>query len=200
MIECFPLKILHGGEKRMPMYKRSMFVLLVLAVFTVLGMFYGYREKDQSVVLDAAKKEPGEKIVVYVSGAVNKPGVISLSTDSRIVDAIHSCGGAMPTADLTKLNMAQPLKDGMQILVPEKIMVDGEKNNVEKNPQGEGKININAADAKVLDTLPGIGPSLAKKIIEYREKQGGFHSIEELKKVSGITEAKFAKLKDRITL
>jgi len=184
----------------MPMYKRSMFVLLVLAVFTVLGMFYGYREKDQSVVLDAAKKEPGEKIVVYVSGAVNKPGVISLSTDSRIVDAIHSCGGAMPTADLTKLNMAQPLKDGMQILVPEKIMVDGEKNNVEKNPQGEGKININAADAKVLDTLPGIGPSLAKKIIEYREKQGGFHSIEELKKVSGITEAKFAKLKDRITL
>lgn len=184
----------------MPMYKRSMFVLLVLASFTILAMFYGYREKDQSVVLDAAQKEPSEKIVVYVSGAVNKPGVVSLSTDSRVIDAIHYCGGAMPTADLTKLNMAQPLKDGMQVLVPEKIVANGDKNNVEKNIQGEGKININAADAKILDTLPGIGPSLANKIIEYREKQGGFHSVEELKKVSGITEAKFAKLKDRITL
>lgn len=184
----------------MPMYKRSMFVLLVLAVFTVLGMVYGYREKDQSIVLDAAKKEPDEKIVVYVSGAVNRPGVVSLAPDARIVDAIHYCGGAIPTADLTKLNMAQPLKDGMQVLVPEKIAADVEKSNVEKNPREGEKININAADAKVLDTLPGIGPSLAKRIVEYREKQGGFHSIEELKKVSGITEGKFIKLKERITL
>jgi competence protein ComEA helix-hairpin-helix repeat region len=184
----------------MPMYKRSMFVLLVLTAFTIVGMFYGYREKDQSIVLDAAKKEPVEKIVVYVNGAVNKPGVVSLAADARIVDAIHYCGGALPTADLTKVNMAQMLKDGMQVVVPEKTMVEGEKNNADKTPRGEEKININAADAKILDTLPGIGPSLAKRIVEYREKQGGFHTIEDLKKVSGITEAKFVKVKERITL
>jgi competence protein ComEA len=184
----------------MPMYKRSMFVLLVLVAVTVVGMFYGYREKDQSVVLDAAQKETGEKVVVYVSGAVNKPGVVSLPADARIVDAVHYCGGALPTADLTKVNMAQTVKDGMQVVIPAKTVLEGEKNNVDKNPRDAEKININAADVKVLDTLPGIGPSLAKKIVEYREKKGDFRSVEDLKKVPGITDAKFVKLKERITL
>jgi len=183
----------------MPMYKRSMFVFLLLAAVVLSGLFYGYGEKDEARQLASAEKQaPVESIAVYVSGAVNKPGVVSLPAGSRVIDAVNRCGGVLPSADAAKVNMAQPLKDGAQISVPERAAaLPGEPTEAAKS---DGKININQADAKALDSLPGIGPAMAERIIAYRKQSGGFQSLDELKKVQGIGEAKFAKLKDKITL
>lgn len=183
----------------MPMYKRSMFVFLFLAAVVLSGLFYGYGEKDAARQLDSAEKQaPAESIAVYVSGAVNKPGVVSVPAGSRVIDAVNRCGGILPSADAAKVNMAQPLKDGAQIAVPEKATaLPGEAAEAAKSA---GKININQADAKALDSLPGIGPAMAERIIAYRKQSGGFQSLDELRKVPGIGEAKFAKMKDKITL
>ena len=176
---------------------------------------YGYYGEDGSIELAAAEK-PSEatdgsnvshaKIVVYVVGAVNRPGVVTLDANTRAADAVNACGGVLPTADVEHVNMAQMLKDGQQLRVPEKAGTDaaqGEtqgKGAAEKGKSADGKININTADEKALDELPGVGPAMAKRIIEYRQSEGMFQSPEDLKKVRGIGEAKFEKMKDKITI
>lgn len=191
----------------MPIYKRSLFVFLLLAIVIIAGSVYGFREKDQVVELDAGDKAEirPEEITVYVSGAVNKPGVVRVEDGARVIDAVNLCGGVLPTADTTKINMAQAIKDGAQINVPEKLEVaakaDGTENAVVKAQQsGTEKININTADKAELDRLPGVGPALAEAILEYRNAEGLFQHIEDLKKVRGIGEAKFKKMQDKVTL
>ena len=94
--------------------------------------------------------------------------------------------------------MAQPLQDGQQLRVPEKKAGDGK--TAAGSQDGNGCVNINTADEKELDSLPGVGPAMAKRIIEYRETQGRFERIEDIKKVRGIGEAKFAKMKDKLCI
>ena len=185
----------------MPMFKKTFAVLLGIVAVTAAGILYGLHEQQETLPLDAADKQSAEKreITVYVSGAVSHPGVISLPDGARVADAVNACGGVLPTADLDALNMAQPLKDGMQIRVAQKAAVQsGAAEPVAASR--DGKVNINTADEKALDSLPGIGPAMAKRIIEYRSVNGSFQSPEDLKKVKGIGEAKFAKLKDKVSL
>lgn len=188
----------------MPMYKRSMFVLLAMAAAIFAGMIYGYQGKDPAAALDPAEKQEADAptIAVYVTGAINKPGVVKLAAGSRVIDAVNLCGGVLPTADVDKVNMAQPLKDGAQVSVPAKPAA-GTGSQDGRSPaaaQGDGKVNINTADVKAFDSLPGIGPALAQRIIDYRAAEGSFQTLEDLKKVRGIGEEKFAKMKDKITL
>jgi competence protein ComEA len=183
----------------------------------MLGSMYGFYEKDKVTELDEANKlehSSGEMITVYVTGAVNKPGVVKIKDGARVIDAIEVCGGVLPTADTAKINMAQLVKDGVQVTVPEKNVAlmqqtqanskaEAAKNSgaqVKSGSRSEEKININTADQAELDKLPGVGPAKAAAIIEYRQKEGQFQSIEDLKKVSGIGEAKFKKIADRITI
>ena len=194
----------------MPMYRKSMLVLLVLVLAVIGGMVYGYETKDAVEPLAAGTAEQGEpaRLAVYVTGAVNKPGVVSLVEGARIADAVNACGGLLPTADAEKINMAQPVKDGAQIRVPEKQSMpalpagksgtDGKTAGSAAGQRDRG--NINTADEKALDSLPGIGPAMAKRIIEYRETQGAFQSIEDLQNVKGIGKAKFEKMKDKICI
>lgn len=202
----------------MPIHKRSLLVFLLLAAVILLGSMYGFYEKDRAVGLDEGDKlerSSGEMVTVYVCGAVNKPGVVKLTAGARNIDAIEACGGTLPTADTAKLNMAQLLKDGAQITVPEKNIVSmqepqaGNKGETVKtngaqsrknSTSAEGKININTADQAELDKLPGVGPATAEAIIEYRKNEGQFTAIEDLKKVNGIGDAKFRKIADRITI
>jgi competence protein ComEA len=140
-----------------------------------------------------------------VSGAVNKPGVVKLPEKARVVDAVNLCGGVLASADAGKINMAQALKDGMQIVVPERLAENSSGNEVQSKaavPAGSSSnlININTADAKELDRLPGVGPAMAQRIIEYRTTSGAFQAIEDLKKVHGMGGAKFEKLKDKVSL
>ena len=193
----------------MPMYRKSMLVLFVLALMAGVGTIYGYYEKEKETPLDAAvrqEKSQETTVTVYVTGAVNRPGVASLPEGSRVADAVNMCGGVLPTAAADGVNMAQPLKDGMQIRVPEKAPAGAAgaapagASAAASVAAANGLVNINTADEKALDTLPGIGPAMAKRIIEYRQTQGSFQQLEDIKKVKGIGDAKYEKLKDKITL
>ncbi len=137
---------------------------------------------------------------VYVSGAVLKPDVYSLPQGSILKDALIAAGGPGPDADLDSVNLAMPLKDGMHVFIPRKGETTPAAASVISSPTRSPLININTASQAELESLPGIGPTLARRIIEFRETHGPFNSIEDLKKVPGIGEATFSRLKDYITV
>lgn len=145
----------------------------------------------------AAQNSISDMAVIYISGAVNKPGVYKIASQLRVLDAVNSAGGLAPGADVAKVNLAQPVKDGMHVYVP----LSGDK-TVAGNAasQASDKININTADKASLEKLPGIGPALADRIIEYRKANGSFKAIADIKKVSGIGDAKYNQLKDKISI
>ena len=163
---------------------------------------------NQNISSTESLKE--NSIVVYICGAVNESKVISLTENSRIIDAIEAVGGLTEDADLTNVNLAYLLEDGEKIYIPKK----GEQNN-EKSIITSGayfisddlessipktKVNINKAGQAELEGIPGIGPSTALKILEYRNQNGKFHSIEDIKNVSGIGDSKLEKIKEYITV
>ena len=199
----------------MPMFKKSMLVLLAVVALAAGGAFYaGIHGQEEVVELDAGtapvQEAQAKEIVVYVAGAVNRPGVVQLAEGARAKDAVDACGGFLPTADTNGVNLAQKLKDGMQVTVPEKMTaaaqgaatqgVTGGAQAGAAKPLPEGMVNINTADEKELDKLPGIGPAMAKRIVEYRMENGAFQAPEEIKRVKGIGDAKYEKMKDKIAL
>ena len=139
---------------------------------------------------------------IYVSGAVHQPDVYVLPPRSLVKDALEAAGGATDDADLSQINLAVELSDQQQVHVPRM----GETNKPSTssdtgNPAVPvGPVNINRATVEELDTLPGIGPAIAQRIVDYREAFGDFATIEDLKKVNGIGPATFEKLKDQITV
>jgi len=158
------------------------------------------------------KEEPGDstgRIFVHVAGAVENPGVYSFDSGARVNDAVNAAV-PLPEADLDSLNLAAPLKDGEKIIVGERDLfkeseweISGAQDQKGTGALSEGssdKININQATLEELDSLPGIGPAYGERIIEYREKNGGFKSIEEIMDVQGIGPKTFEKIKDQITV
>lgn len=142
-------------------------------------------------------------IQVYVSGAVAKPDVYLVPSGSIVRDAIDAAGGAAPDADLNRINLAQKLSDGQQIYVPRvgEIPTAAPSNGDTGSgqPALTGPININTATAAELEALPRIGPSLAERIVKYREEHGPFPNIEAIMNVAGIGPAIFDDIKDLIT-
>lgn len=157
-------------------------------------------------------QEEKEEIVVDIAGAVLNPGVHKLKPGARLIDLVDLAGGLTAKADKDwidrNFNLARKLTDGEKIYVPEKGKeVLGEKaENGSSSLKSESAsrqtnlVNINTASVSELETLPGIGPSFAQKIIDYRTLHNGFKSIEELKAVSGIGEKTFEKIKEKITI
>ena len=145
--------------------------------------------------------EEKKTIVVHITGEVNKPGVIELEEGKRIIDAIKTAGGAPSKANLTQINLAYVLKDGMKIYIPniEDKNIEYITTNIGDSDDKE-KININLANEKDLQKLPGIGTSTAKKIIKYREENGEFKNIEDIKNVKGIGESKYEEIKEKIEI
>lgn len=145
-------------------------------------------------------------VVVYVSGAVQRPGVYTLPAGARLADALAAAGGASDQADLLLVNLARRLHDEEHIHIPRQgeatpaLPLPGVA-PVEDTPRPatSGKINLNTATLAELDSLPGIGPGYAQRIIDYRESHGPFRSIEEIQNVPGIGAATFARIKDLIT-
>lgn len=136
-------------------------------------------------------------VTVHVAGQVNRPGVIELPGGSRVVDAIEAAGGAVGGVDLTPLNLARPLSDGEQILVgvdPPPGPAPGGVGDGRAPGDTAAPIDLNAATLEQLDTLPGIGPALAQNILDWREQNGRFTSVEELNEVTGIGEKKYAEI------
>ena len=136
-------------------------------------------------------------LVIDVQGEVKTPGVYELPVNSRVNDAIKSAGGANKNADLSYLNQARMLKDGEQIYVEKKVYAT--TGTTKKNAATfSGILNINRATAKELDKLPGIGPVIAGRIIEFRKVNGAFQSIDDLRKVQGIGASTLEKFKSKI--
>lgn len=150
------------------------------------------------------------KIIVYVCGAVKESKVISLNENSRICDAIDAVGGLTKEADLTNINLAYILEDGEKIYIPKKEEEINTINNLNKESSSytsysssellNNKININKATQTELEAIPGIGPSTALKIINYRKENGKFNSLEDIKNVSGIGDSKYKKIKNYICI
>ncbi|MBR1553253.1 MAG: ComEA family DNA-binding protein [Schwartzia sp.] len=182
----------------MPMFRRPMLVLAAVALAVLFVGVMMFRETEEAVPLDAGVRPAEEQqITVYVSGAVVKPGVVAMRKTERVEQAIAVCGGALPQADIANVNLAQPLKDGMQIRVPERPDAGG---SAPAAARTDGKIHINTAGEKELDELPGVGPIMAKRIVEYRNEHGPFESVDDLAKVRGIGAEKLAKIREKAEL
>lgn len=134
-------------------------------------------------------------IYVHVLGAVQSPGLYQLSEGARVMDAVAAAGGLTDTADDAAINLARFVTDGEQVRVP-KV---GEGTQQEGTDE-QGRVNINIASAEQLEELPQIGPSLAARIIAWRDDNGGFRSVDDLRNVSGIGEKTFAMIKDLVTI
>ncbi len=150
---------------------------------------------DDMLAASFSGNTDGSDFYIDISGAVNKPGVYRMRPGSRMIDLVKACGGFRSGAQVNGLNLAQALKDGDKITVPSA----GKTFSGDCSGQtAAGKVNINAADQKTLESVPGIGLGTAKKILEYRASKGQFAVPEDLKKISGIGPSKYEKLKQYI--
>lgn len=154
------------------------------------------------------EKEDNE-IIVHITGEVKNEGIIKTEENSRLADVIEEAGGTTDEADLSKINLAYAIKDGQKIYIPkveEELEEDYISENAgdgvlpEESEKVKGKVNINTAKQTELETLSGIGPSTALKIINYRNENGEFKDIEDLKNVPGIGESKFEAIKEDICI
>ena len=200
-------------------------ILIIIYLFTKDSTVYSdysnlYPEENANVIKNEIKVEEVAKnlIYVYVAGEVNNPSVVELEEGQRVADAIEKAGGLTDSGEIKNINLAYKLQDGEKLYIPslDEVMEseeentnidyitsginDGEnqKNNNSESNIDNGLVNINTATQTELETLDGIGPSTAKKIIDYREENGKFNSIEEIQNVSGIGDAKYEAIKNDI--
>ncbi len=195
-------------------------VVLIIIMCIVIGYYiisktekYDYSdiEKISNIIEEDQEVDDNiieNKIVIHITGEVEEEGVIELEKGARISDAIEEAGETTEEADLSNVNLAYSLSDGQKVKIPninekdEEIIVVEEKAGdniiIEGNKSKEEKININKAAQTEIETLPGIGPSTALKIITYRNEHGKFKNIEDIKNVSGIGDSKFENIKEYI--
>lgn len=180
--------------------------ILVLGAL-IISTYIGYKLLPKDEIVIQSNEEASseiEKIYVHIEGCVHNPGVMEVLQGTRIYELIELAGGETEEADLSKVNLASVVKDEQKIVVPAKIIYEEETNksnsNVKINSSNSKSmlVNLNTATKEELETLNGIGSSMAKRIIEYRETNGYFMSVEDIMNVSGIGEGKFEKIKDNI--
>ena len=176
--------------------KRALLILgaLIIVISSLIVLRGGSHEVVEPPIVAVQIAAP--EIFIDVTGAVNNPGVYTLPANSRVIDAIKAAGDSAPGADLSTVNLARVLSDGEQIFVDATI-VNSAGVRVSKIVRS-GPININRATLAQFDSLDGIGPVIAKRIIEYRKVNGPFATVEDLQKVSGIGVAKFANIKSKV--
>ncbi len=209
--------------------KKQKTIILIIAIIVAIGMIYFIYNKNQirsdidleSEILISNTSEnktnvelQEDLVIIHITGSVKNPGIVKLKDGSRIEDAIEAAGGLTENADITNVNLAYVLDDGVKIRIPS---ITDEKNGDEQileEESGENiieetnmtlgastkEVNINKATETELQSLPGIGASLASRIIEYRNQNGKFSTIEDIKNVNGIGDSKYDNIKDFITV
>ena len=160
-------------------------------------------EKDANIEINESTNEVSSKeVTVYISGEVNSPGIVTVNSGERLANVVEKVGGVTSTADLNQVNMAIKVEDEEHYIIP-KIgeVLEVQENTMAENSEtkeNSSKININKATIEELDSLPGVGEATANKIVNYRDENGEFKSIEEIKNVNGIGDKKFQDMKDLI--
>ncbi len=196
--------------------------LVIIAVLLVIFSWKLYSKERNAITIVPAvnssenSSEEENKIVeeevciIHITGAINNPGVYQLNKGKRIIDAVEMAGGATEQANVDAVNLAAHIYDGQKIVIPFYIDDNEElnKQNISKslmyeqhqNSSNSELINLNTATSNQLETLPGIGPVLAKSILNHREKYGLFREIDDIQDVSGIGEKRFESIKEYITV
>ena len=179
-----------------PIQKRAL--LAMSAIVVIVSVFIVIRGNTDEITPPPiiVEQVQAPQIFVDVTGAVNTPGVYSLTASSRVIDAIKAAGGSASGADLSTINLARVLADGEQIYVD--AATTNSKGVRVATPKRSGPININRATVGDFDSLDGIGPVIANRIVAYRKTHGPFITIEDLQNVSGIGAAKFSQSKSKI--
>ena len=197
--------------------RKIVIIICILVIILVGWKIYdssNFETEEESQIMDSniqesKTEEEEELVIVHVTGEVKKPGVVRVKEGSRVEDIVKAAGGLTENADISNINLAYVVEDGTKIRIPstddekqeeyitqsigEGIIMQEESNN------SRGSIvNINTANETELEELPGIGASIAGRIIEYRNKNGKFKSIEDIKNVTGIGDSKFEKIKESI--
>jgi competence protein ComEA len=182
---------------------------IVAAVVVCVAAFFAWRARPHATPVPtpsavaqasggAAPASPAT-LIVAVNGRVRKPGLVRLPPGSRVADAIDAAGGVLPDTDLTALNLARKVVDG-ELIVVGAPGPPGPAGPAAAPGAAGGQVNLNTATLAELQTLPGIGEVLAQRILDYRTAHGQFQSVNELRQVDGIGDAKFDKLKDKVTV
>lgn len=197
--------------------RKIVIIICILVIILVGWKIYdssNFETEEESQIMDSniqeSKTEDEEELViVHVTGEVKKPGVVRVKEGSRVEDIVKAAGGLTENADISNINLAYVVEDGTKIRIPS---TDDEKQEEyitqsigegiimqeESNNSRSSIVNINTANETELEELPGIGASIAGRIIEYRNKNGKFKSIEDIKNVTGIGDSKFEKIKESI--
>ncbi len=165
-------------------------VLLVVAGRTLAGA--GAAGSPPPVALVPERAAAAPKLVVHVAGAVRRPGLYRLAEGKRVADAVARAGGATAPADTAAINLAAPLADGMQVLVPSRV-ASGAGQAV------AGRVSLSSASVAELDALPGVGPVTAQKIVDHRLAHGGFRSVDDLDAIPGIGPARIEQLRELVS-
>jgi competence protein ComEA len=178
-------------------------VLLVAALFVAGRYLAGAGSARETHAVAQAPAElraaPTPRLVVHVVGAVRRPGLYRLRDGSRIADAVRRAGGATRRADLSLVNLAAPVSDGTQVLVPRRAPpVAPGAPPAEAAEAAAGPLHLNTATIDELDELPGVGPVTAQKIVEYREQHGAFSSVDDLDAIPGIGPARLEQLRELV--
>jgi competence protein ComEA len=187
--------------------RRALAGALLLSAFLVVAgrhlLGAGAPEPPSSapIVAERPRGQESPKLVVHVVGAVRRPGLYRLRDGSRIADALARAGGATRKADLALVNLAAPVADGVQVVVPRRLPTAATAAPAAPGtPAGaaQGPVHLNTATLEQLDALPGVGPVTAQKILDYRQQNGGFASVDELDAVPGIGPARMEQLRELV--
>ena len=186
------------GRRRLGLGAAIVVALAALAITVAIGILRSSGAPVEAVQI--AHEEGWDAVApaslyVHVSGAVAAPGLYVLAERARVVDAIAAAGGFAPDAERSAVNLARPLSDGEQLVVP---VVGAAPAASTGDAVTDGRVNLNTADAAALDTLPRIGPAMADRIIAWRDDNGGFTSVEDLLAVPGIGDKMLESLRDRV--
>ena len=201
--------------------EKIVFLIIISALLITFSWKLYSKEKDSIIIVPTADmgesdiREEKELIdkkicIVHISGAVNQPGVYQLTEGERIIDAVKMAGGEMESANIDAVNLAAHLYDGQKIVLP--FILEDNEDEVNQNALANEEfrqhdyslsssvLNLNAVTSNQLETLPGIGPALAERILSYRKNHGLFRNIEDIMNVSGIGEKRFESIKEYITV
>ena len=171
--------------------------VLVFGGFIILSILgYFILPKEEIIIKDTNVEAEEEYIFVHIEGCVKEPGLIKVKYGTRVFELIEEAGGATEYADISRVNLASIVNDEQKVVIPAKVVNASDDESIESG----GLVNINTASKEKLITLSGIGESTAEKIINYREENGYFNTIDDLMNVPGIGESKFSALKDDITV
>ncbi|MDD5593684.1 MAG: helix-hairpin-helix domain-containing protein [Candidatus Margulisbacteria bacterium] len=187
-------------------------IVIGLAVMAVRQFIPDPNEQKMIEQPKMDRQTTGLSVTVHICGAVRREGVYKLKPGDRLMEVVALAGGAQPLADLSAVNLAEPVKDGAKIVIPAKqISVPSEtkpgsfdEKRSRKSPTAAVgptvKVNLNTADEKTLDSLPGVGPSTAKTIVEYRRTNGTFSKIEQIMEIPRFGKSKFERIKNMIVI